>query len=534
MVWNRCAPLGAVFSVLLAGCGFRDDPPVKRNFALTVLPSQVELVQGGTAVVEVTAVRDGEKGSIELFVDGLPPYVSVAPAEIARKEDAGTVVLSALPEALQQGPIALTVVGEGEREVESAALTLIVRGPAGALDERFGDGGVVVRDFALESDRAQAVAVDAEGRIVAAGRMTNANDAAFAAARWDSLGRPDETFGGEGWVSTNLVSGLFDGANALAVGSGGTLVLAGNGGNDFGLVRYLPDGTLDATFNPSGSPGTLRTDVTGVAAADAAFALLVEPDGGALVAGVAARAGLGDDFALVRYLHDGALDASLGTAGGIVFQDFAGLADQAFAMSRTPAGVAIAGHATRVATGNDLAVAAYLDDGTPEPNFGASGLLELPFSASLDRIQAVSVSSSGVVVSAGRGGGVGGTGEWLVTRHDGTGALDPGFGVGGIVAFDWFGLFDTVNAMLVQADGKILLAGTVTNVSNTDIALVRLMPDGSFDFGFGEGGRVLLDIANGTDDAFALALHPDGRIVVAGRAMRPGTGDDFVVAVFWP
>ena len=146
MVWNRRARLGApILCVLLAGCGFRDDPPVKREYALTVAPVSLVLIQGGTVSFEVTAVRDGEKGAIDLFVEDLPPYVSAAPAQIARKEDTATVVLTAEPEALQQGPVALTLVGEARNEAR-AGLTLLVRGPAGALDERFGDGGIVVRD----------------------------------------------------------------------------------------------------------------------------------------------------------------------------------------------------------------------------------------------------------------------------------------------------------------------------------------------------------------------------------------------------
>jgi uncharacterized delta-60 repeat protein len=125
------------------------------------------------------------------------------------------------------------------------------------------------------------------------------------------------------------------------------------------------------------------------------------------------------------------------------------------------------------------------------------------------------------------------------------GFLDPTFGTGGreLIAFPKNGTFEyksEAHDMAVQTDGKIVVVGRVPNlttagVDDKDMAIVRLNPDGSLDTTFGNGGRVQIAFeaggANGNNDdvANAVAIQPDGRIVVGGQSARTGSGIDFTL-----
>src|SRR6266700_6457866 len=116
----------------------------------------------------------------------------------------------------------------------------------------------------------------------------------------------------------------------------------------------------------------------------------------------------------------------------------------------------------------------------------------------------------------------------------GPGALDPSFGSGGIVVTDFNGsIDDAAFAVAVQSAGKILAAGYVFSsaATNYDFALARYLPDGSLDPSFGTNGKVATDFHGSTDVARAIVLQPDGRIVVARRALRlDGPALDFALA----
>lgn len=130
----------------------------------------------------------------------------------------------------------------------------------------------------------------------------------------------------------------------------------------------------------------------------------------------------------------------------------------------------------------------------------------LPWGVAVAR--AVAVQPDGRIVIAG--------GAFLVTRFNVDGTLDTGFGSGGSVSVQ-FGEFEwesQANAILVQPDGRIVVAGGSYNPY--DFALARFDPDGSLDHGFGHGGMVTTDFNAGLDLINALVLQPDGRLVAAG------------------
>ena len=105
------------------------------------------------------------------------------------------------------------------------------------------------------------------------------------------------------------------------------------------------------------------------------------------------------------------------------------------------------------------------------------------------------------------------------------GQLDVAFGAGGQRSMDLGGTYDWGYATAVQPDGRILAAG-VTNARGTyDFAVSRHLPSGELDPSFGENGVAITDFGKSWDWAYALALQPDGRIVVAGFSDRSGSRD---------
>jgi uncharacterized delta-60 repeat protein len=134
---------------------------------------------------------------------------------------------------------------------------------SGDLDATFGTGGKVTTDFAGGTDEAHGVVIQPlDGKIVAAGEAKTSYGEDFALARYSPNGTLDTTFGTGGLVTTDF-NGRDDVAFAVALQSDGKIVAAGQAqssyGQAFALARYNPDGTLDATFGRGGKVTTAFT-----------------------------------------------------------------------------------------------------------------------------------------------------------------------------------------------------------------------------------------------------------------------------------
>src|SRR6266568_281258 len=248
----------------------------------------------------------------------------------------------------------------------TVAFALALAPPVGAqaapgdLDATFCTGGKVTTDFAGDSDHARAVAIQTDGKIVAAGKATNSRRGGedFALARYNPNGTLDTTFGTGGKVTTDF-AGDADQAFALVLQTDGKIVAAGEAtssrrGEDFALARYNPNGTLDTTF---GVGGKVTTDFAGNT--DRAFGVALQTDGRIVAAGEATAGYRGEDFALARYNSNGTLDTTFGT-GGKVITDFAGDTDRAFALALQTDGQIVAAGEAKTQTKEDFALARYL------------------------------------------------------------------------------------------------------------------------------------------------------------------------------
>src|SRR5207302_1929448 len=156
--------------------------------------------------------------------------------------------------------------------------------------------------------------------------------------------------------------------------------------------------------------------------------------------------------------------------------------------------------------------------------FGQAGLAR-PFGAAFALLNAIAIQPDGKILVAGIGNDPTVTHEdFLVGRLTAQGAIDPSFGGGnGYVLTDFGGApsnNDEAFAMALQPDGKIVVAGDA-NGPVYDGALARYRSDGSLDSTFGQGGRVITNVGpprSGLEHWNAVAVQPDGKIAAAGRS----------------
>jgi uncharacterized delta-60 repeat protein len=242
-------------------------------------------------------------------------------------------------------------------------------------------------------------------------------------------------------------------------------------------------------------------------------------------------------FAIVQLAQaaDGDLDPTFGT-GGTIMTDISRSTDLANAVAIQSDGkLVVVGqtYKNNDYTGEDFVVTRYNTDGTLDNSFGRGGKVRTDFPGLAAVPSAVVIQADGKIVVAG------GAfplftflGNFELVRYNPNGSLDRSFGNGGIVTTvfpEGSYAFDVT----LQPDGKIVAAGTVFvdfipgEASNTDFALARYNSDGSLDTSFGNGGTVMTDFFGNEDDAFSVLIQPDGKIVAVGSANNPVSFYDF-------
>ena len=159
--------------------------------------------------------------------------------------------------------------------------------------------------------------------------------------------------------------------------------------------------------------------------------------------------------------------------------------------------------------------------GDLDPSFSADGKQITDFGLG-DGGSAVAIQGDGkIVVAGGSGDAVGGSYDLALSRYTPDGTLDPSFSGDGKLTTDFGGGNDAA-AVALQADGKIVVAGSSRiGTAQNDLALARYRADGSLDTAFSDEGTVTTDLG-GYDDRAGVAIQADGRIVVAGSHIGAG------------
>ena len=162
--------------------------------------------------------------------------------------------------------------------------------------------------------------------------------------------------------------------------------------------------------------------------------------------------------------------------------------------------------------GDEFGLARYEVDGQLDPLFGSAGKVSTAIASAVgDEARALAVQDDGMIVAAGSADD---REMFAVVRYGTDGTPDPGFGTGGVVTADLTPGFDIVNGIGIQADGKIVVAGSV-GTTRPKFAILRLDAEGDPDPTFGDDGVVITPYGI-WGVARAMAIQPNGKIVLAG------------------
>lgn len=466
--------------------------------------------------------------------------------------------------------------------------------PSGALDPAF-DGDGLQSTTIPNGGSATSMTIQSDGKIVLAGRANNAGSgSSLALVRYTAAGALDTSLDGDGRVITTIVSATASSfANAVVTqavsGNADKLLVAGSTtvsptNREGVLARYNLNGTLDATFGSGGVvvqaistgdddfralrfvPGADRTQpsrifVGGYASfptsqrnvllcsygitgsLNTGFSgdgIVVETIGTSqneaasmaftgerlLVTGLATQGTEGQNFMLARFLaSNGALDFAF-DGDGKRLDDLSDAEAWAAAAARQADGRIVVAGASRSGT---LPVVARVN---------ANGSLDSTFSGDARVVVATgggATSLTDVVVQADQKIVVAGTtilnAHFLVTvaRLLSDGSPDPSFGGTGTMTLPLEAREELTPLMALQPDGRLLLACATYGLDYDLTRVVRLLPSGQLDPSFGAAGSVMVG-AGGDDLTFmAFTLQPDGRSIVVGRRRRPPNVLDIVV-----
>ncbi|MBE7495933.1 MAG: cadherin-like beta sandwich domain-containing protein [Verrucomicrobiaceae bacterium] len=318
--------------------------------------------------------------------------------------------------------------------------------------------------------------------------------------------------------------------NAVASGAASAPISLNVGGNAIPIIVTAQDGTqktYTVIVNRAAVPGpgdrdfSFSTDgmtTTPVGASnDYGQAVAVQGDGKTVVAGFIDSAAV-NDFALARYHADGTLDTSFGT-GGKVTTDFAGSSDLGRAVAIQSDGrIVVAGQSYNAAgTVRFFAVARYNTDGTLDTTFDGDGKLTTPVGAGgNDDGRAVVIQPDGKIVVAGSSYN-GSNHDAALVRYNSNGTLDTSFDADGKLTTAIGGGHDYWWAVALQGDGKIVAAGATLGGSH-DMAVARYHANGTLDTSFNTTGKVVTAVSSGNDEAYGVVVQPDGGIVLGGYA----------------
>jgi uncharacterized delta-60 repeat protein len=287
--------------------------------------------------------------------------------------------------------------------------------------------------------------------------------------------------------------------------------------------------TLDPTWGASSplGPGKVVTPVSVNNPAisgtgnDQARAVVVQPDGKIVVAGGCNNTGT-FDFCAVRYNVDGTLDTSFSGDGKVITSLGSGNDFANAAALQSDGKIVLVGTCFNASTGNDFCAVRYDTNGSLDATFASGGIAITPITTSYDEATALAIQADGKIVLAGYCTAITNF-DFCAVRYSANGVLDIGFNGSGSVLTPVTSGNDEARAMALQADGKIVLAGRCGTSPNLDFCAVRYNANGSLDNSFDGDGKVITSLTGGNDNALALAIQTDGKIVVAGNCPAGGT-----------
>jgi len=376
-------------------------------------------------------------------------------------------------------------------------IVLVLNGYVSAqpeVDTTYNSNGTFVMNFVSFGTTGDVITQPDNKILLIASCVANFSFHSFCIMRANANGGFDTSFGGTGYIATNLSgTGASSGMTGLALQSDGKIIAAGGASSKLAIVRFNSDGGLDSSF---GTGGFVLGTIAGL---DQAQKVLVQPDGKILVL---VASGASDSAAqhVTRYLSNGTIDDSFGTSGFVTLSTVSYFLGST--MSLQPDGKIVVGGAARVTRLNA--------DGSLDTTFDGDGVVNI---ASGSNIMAVDVQSDGKILALGYNN--------ILYRFNTNGSPDTSFdGDGSRQALN--GTSDSFD-LLVTPSGKINVGGNPTvneaNFPNIFFRYARYLPDGSPDATFSDDGYLDVNFTSYTvEGVTALTIDRQGRLVAGGRA----------------
>jgi len=379
----------------------------------------------------------------------------------------------------------------------------------GTLDNSFDLDGIVTLDINNSNDAMKSIITQSDGKIIVAGYTSDMVTDKFCLARFNVNGTLDNSFGSNGVIITTFTYTSI--ASDVALQNDGKIVVAGHtwGGsqNNFALARYNSDGSLDTSFGNSGTVSTSFSSKNAIART-----LKIQNDGKIIAAGhVYTLTSDFDEFAVTRYNTDGSLDVSFGTGGQVTTSFGAGTKNWINSIELQNNGKIVAGGFS-----NDLvALAGYNPNGTLDLTFGTNGLVTTMIpNTTQGLINALALDADGSIFAGGFS--VDAFSNSTLVKYDSLGIPDDTFGVNGILVTQISPEQDGITDILIQADNKLLVAGSTSENSVFQFALARFDSIGNPDPTFGTNGIVKTLVNPNFNQLESIALQSDGNILATG------------------
>lgn len=388
-----------------------------------------------------------------------------------------------------------------------------------------GDGKWFLVDYL--ASRIDKTAVQKDGKVLLAGTVYPGSIySGFRVFRLNLDGSQDHSFNNDGeWI--NGLSNDYNSLNDISIQSDGKILLAGESkaNDEIGsfwqatVVRLLPDGSLDTSFSTDGIAHAF------LVAHVFARAMVLQPDGKIVLAGYAVYytgskaydpEAFVNQWVLFRFDASGALDPTFDGDGIVITNIPGGSYEMAEDVAlQTDGKIVVAGY-----DGGDFVIARYNSDGSLDASFDGDGIV-ITGLGGIEHAYALAIQADGKILVAG-GATAGGAGDKIAfARYLSNGALDGSFGNAGTFITSFNG---TAYDLALQPDGMAVAAAKLAGSTYPSQAiLVRVNTNGTLDGRFDQGGYTRAIIESSADSTPAVAIAPDGRLVLADSYSPDGS-----------
>ena len=393
--------------------------------------------------------------------------------------------------------------------------------------------GRVITNFGKDDAFVRDMAVMSDGRIVLVGSSELRSGSELALAMFTANGTPDVSFSSDGRLTTNF-GGIASYGSSIDMLANGKILVTGvekNRGATFSSERsyfVMSRYTADGALDKDFSGDGKVTLDGGTIRSVTAQDGAVQPDGSILIVGYLDV----DETLVAKFLADGTPDSRFASSGERVMEFSTGSSFTSATVMQPDGKILVIGQTRLEQSATHFAIARLNADGTSDRSFSGDGLATVALEGYIDSFgTCAALQADGKIVIAGTAG-QSANADFAVARLNPDGTLDQSFSGDGWQKADFSGKRDRAYCIAIQPDGKILLGGFTGASGSEDFALVRYNQNGTLDSSFSGDGKLTIDFDNSSDQANSIAVLPDGKIIIAGYAYHYGVeeGSGFALA----